>query len=113
MTREIEVWEDDGGKALLPLSGTPGQVQWAERIRESVNEDFDRVARLFVSVSFNQSAAKRADTEAILKILEEKRAAVMSSQQAGYFIREWQEITDQVRNMISQDPRFKAIQHAR
>ena len=39
------------------------------------------------------------DTEAIIAILEEKRAEVMRREQAGYFIRYWQEISGQVRQM--------------
>jgi hypothetical protein len=42
-------------------------------------------------------------------ILEEKRAEVMAKDQAGYFIHEWQELRDQVRLMITHDPRYKAI----
>jgi hypothetical protein len=42
-----------------------------------------------------------ADTEAVIAILEDKRAQVMSSEQAGYFIHDWQEISDQLRQDIS------------
>jgi hypothetical protein len=37
----------------------------------------------------------------------------MSRSQAGYFIRDWQEISDQVRQMIFQDPRYQAIKNHR
>jgi hypothetical protein len=33
----------------------------------------------------------------------------MAKEDAGYFIREWQELRDQVRLMVIQDPRFKAL----
>jgi hypothetical protein len=39
------------------------------------------------------------DTEALIAILEDKRAEVMAKDQAAYFIREWQELRDQVRQM--------------
>ena len=91
------------------MSGTANQVEWAQRIRCRVNDEFDRVTRAFRSVAAKQSDARRAGTEAILGILEEKRAAVMSRQDAGYFIKDWQEIGDQVRQMIFHDPRFQAI----
>ena len=61
-------------------------------IRRQVNDEFDRVARSFRSVAGKQSDAVRADTEAIIAILEEKRAAVMRREQVGYFIhdrRKW------------------------
>jgi chaperonin GroES len=91
------------------LRGSPSQVEWAERIRVLVNEDFDRVARSLRLVALKQSDRKRADTAVILDILEDKRAAVMSRCEAGYFIHDWQEISDQVRKMIAQDSRYQAI----
>jgi hypothetical protein len=116
LTRDIEAWEDDGGAtpgllgASAPaMSGTANQVEWAERIKLQVNAEFDRVAASFRSVAGRQRDEKRADTEAILAILEDKRAAVMSREEAGYFIHDWQEISDQVRQLIGQDSRYQAI----
>jgi hypothetical protein len=37
----------------------------------------------------------------------------MSQEKAGYFIRDWQEISDQVRQMIFLDPRYQAIKNKR
>jgi len=95
------------------MSGTANKVEWAERIKRQVNDEFDRVARSFRSVAGKQSDAARADTEAIIAILEEKRAAVMRREEAGYFIHDWQEISDQVRQMIFQDARYQAIRSNR
>jgi hypothetical protein len=94
-------------------SGTANQVDWAQRIRRRVNEEFDRVTYAFRAVAAKQNDVRRASTVAILGILEEKRAAVMSRQDAGYFIKEWQEIGDQVRQMIFHDPRYQAIKAGR
>ena len=91
------------------MSGTPNQVEWAERIKCKVNEEFERMASAFRAVAARQSNARRTDTEAILAILEDKRAAVMSRQEAGYFIHDWQEMGVQVRQMISDDPRYQEI----
>ena len=91
------------------MSGTEHQVEWAERIKRGVSDEFDRVATLFRSIAERQNDDKRADTEAILAILEEKRAEVLSREEAGYFIHDWQEISDQVRQMIFQDARYQAI----
>jgi len=91
------------------MSGTPNQVEWAERIRRQVDAEFDRVALAFRSVAAKQSSARRTGTEAILAILEDQRATVMSRQEAGYFIHDWQEIGDQVRQMIFHDPRYHQI----
>ena len=33
----------------------------------------------------------------------------MEHQEAGYFIHDWQELRDQVRQMIKKDDRYKAI----
>jgi hypothetical protein len=37
----------------------------------------------------------------------------MSKQEAGYFIRDWQEIGDQVRQLIFGDERYLAIKRKR
>lgn len=116
MNRDIETWEGEGGAAPGPpgrrtisMSGTANQVEWAERIRRQVNDEFDRVAASFQSIADKQNDDRRADTEAIIAILEDKRAEVVSREQAGYFIHDWQEIGDQVRQMIFHDPRYQAI----
>ena len=124
MASDIENWEDDGGARFVPraatpsalpssLVGSPSQVEWAERIKTLVGEEFDRVERSFRSVAARQSGSKRADTETILSILKEQRDAVMSRKQAGYFIHDWQEINDQVRKLIGRDHRFEAIRSNR
>jgi hypothetical protein len=120
LNRDIEAWEDEGGAAPAPLgvsaaslSGTPSQVEWAERIKRLVNAEFDRVAASFRSIAGKQGDEKRADTEAIIAILEDKRAEVMSREDAGYFIHDWQEIGDQVRQMIIHDARYQAIKSNR
>jgi len=95
------------------MTGTASQIEWAEQIRPRVNAEFDRVVKAFLTVAHRQSDDDRTDTRAIIAILEEKRAEAMSRQEAGYFIRDWQELNDQVRRGIAQDPRYKAIAAAR
>ena len=113
--KQIEGWEDDGGAAACPdrvetsLRGTENQVEWAIRIRRQVNQEFDRVAAAFRVVARGQESNRRADTETIIAILEDKRAQVMSNEDAGYFIRGWQETGEQVRQLIFQDARYQAI----
>jgi hypothetical protein len=114
--KELETREDEGGAARpspgvspASMTGTASQLEWARRIKRQVNDEFDRVAALLRSVARKQSEAKRAETEAVIGILEDKRAEVMSKQQAGYFIHDWQEIGDQVRQMIFRDARYQAI----
>jgi hypothetical protein len=109
-------WEDEGGAvapAEIRLIGTVNQVAWAEQIKANVSAEFDRVAKALKSRAGGQSEQHRADTRAVIAILEEKRAEVMAKDQAGYFIHEWQELRDQVRLMITQDPRYKATQASR
>ncbi len=81
---EIEAWEDEGGATPHPLNagpvlmtGTASQVEWAERIKLQVNDEFDRVAAAFQAVADKQDDRQRTDTEAIIAILEDKRAEVM------------------------------------
>jgi hypothetical protein len=91
------------------LTGTPSQIEWAEQIRPTVAREFDRVAKVFEAQARIQTGQKQAETRTILAILEQKRAETMSIAFAGYFIREWQELNDQVRQMIVKDPRYQAI----
>lgn len=91
------------------MTGSPAQTEWAERIKQQVGGEFDRIAASFRSVAEKQIEKKRIETEAIIAILEEKRAEVMGRDQAGYFIQEWQEISHQVRNMMRADARHQAI----
>jgi len=97
------------GARSRKLTGTPSQIEWAEQIKPRVNAEFDRVAKAFAVVAGNQGEQARTDTQAVIAILEEKRAEVMARDQAGYFIREWQELSDQVRRMIGEDSRYQAI----
>jgi hypothetical protein len=121
----LSEWESEGGApaqsetvhSLAPpttaaanaLAGTANQIDWAEQIKERVSQDFDRVANAIKSVAARQAERDRSDTQALIAILEEKRAEVMANGQAGYFIRDWQEPGDQVRQMIMKDPRYGTI----
>ena len=114
MKQAIEVWESEGGPeapeaAERKMTGTPSQIEWAEQIKPRVSAEFERVAKAFEAAASKQAEGDRADTKAVIAILEEKRAEVMAKDQAGYFIRDWQELRDQVRQMIAQDPRYQAI----
>lgn len=91
------------------MTGTASQIEWAERIKPRVNAEFDRVAKALTTAASNRGEQVRTDTQAVIAILEEKRAEVMARDQAGYFIRDWQELGHQVRQMIGQDPRFRAL----
>ena len=91
------------------MTGTPSQIEWAEQIRLRVGAEFDRVASALMATACTQTDLDRADTHTVIAILEEKRAEVMAKDQAGYYIREWQELNDQVRQMITRDPRYQAI----
>lgn len=116
MNRNFETWEGEGGAAPGPvgvstisMSGTANQIEWAERIRRQVDDEFDRVAAAFQSIADKQNDARRADTEAILAILEDRRAEGSEQRTGRHFIHGWQEIGDQVRQMIFRDPRYQAI----
>lgn len=95
------------------MTGTPNQIELAEQIKSRTNAEFDRVAEAFHGVAQIQTGQDRVDTWAIIEILEEKRAEVMAIDQAGYFIREWGEADDQVRQMIGEDARYQAIRTSR
>lgn len=95
--------------AERPLIGTVNQVEWAMQIKARVNAEFDRVAKALELAANKQSEPDQRNTRAIIAIVEEKRAEVMAEDQAGYFIHDWQELSDQVRQMILRDVRYQAI----
>jgi hypothetical protein len=114
--RRMTTREAAGGEATdrsdisaATLTGTAAQVEWAERIKRRVNDQFDRLAASFRLVAETEINDKLAETEAIIAILEDKRAEVMSRQEARYFIHDWQEIGDRVGKMIVRDARYRAL----
>jgi hypothetical protein len=113
MNERISVWEGEGGSLNLTsekaLIGTVNQIEWARQIRTQVNAEFDRVVTALEAAATKQSGQDRMDTQAIIAIVEEKKTEVMQHQDAGYFIHDWQELRDQVRQMIMKDDRYKAI----
>jgi hypothetical protein len=120
VSRDIEKWEDEGGAtgaspgvSPVLMTGTSAQVELAQRIQCRVNADFDRVAASFRAIADRETGGRLANTEAMIEILEDKRSEVMRRGQAGYFIRDWQEIGDQVRRLIVQDSRFQALKDDR
>ena len=117
MEERISVWEDEGGSLRETpesgMTGTVNQIGWAKQIKTQVNAEFDRVASALRSAATKQSSQDRMDTQAIIAILEDKRAEVMANEQASYFIHDWQELRDQVRPMIVEDCRYRAIKTAK
>lgn len=97
----------------MAMTGTQSQIEWAEEIRPRVGAEFDRVAQAFKTVAGTQTGERRIATLAVIDILEEKRADVMARTEAGYFIKDWRELSDQVRQMIAKDPRYQAIKGRR
>lgn len=94
---------------MKTLTGTSSQIEWAEQIRLNVAQEFDRVANAFRAVAGKQTERDQSETRTVLAILEEKRAETMGNDRAGYFIRDWQELSDQVRQLIAKDSRYQAI----
>jgi hypothetical protein len=93
----------------IGMIGTPNQIAWAKQIKTQVNAEFDRVAGALAAAAERQSGRDRMDTQAMIGILEDKRAGVMAHLEAGYFIHDWQEPRDQVRRMLMDDDRYKDI----
>ena len=95
------------------MTGTPNQIEWAEQIKPRVDGEFARVAKAFAGTAERQTEAARRDTLEVIAILQLKRAETMAREEAGYFIKEWQELGDQVRQMIFHDPAYTAIRERR
>jgi hypothetical protein len=128
-TDVIEQWEGEGGAMSHPdgsthlstpgfgmnvsanpiLVGTPNQIEWAEQIKDRVHKEFDRVGTILKSVAAKQAGWDQTDTLRLVAILDEKYHHVMSNDKAGYFIHDWQELGNQVREMIVNDPRYVKI----
>ena len=117
MDEKISSWEGEGGSVNDPIDGemigTENQILWATQIRTRVDAEFDRVAAVLRVAAARQSSHNRTNTEAMIGILEEKRAEVMANPKAGYFIQDWQELRDQVRRMLVDDKRYTALKHGR
>lgn len=95
------------------LRGTPSQVELAQRLRESVAVEFDRVAKALGDATSKQSPQNQKDARAMIAILDDKRDEVMANSDAGYFIHFWQELSGRVRQLIAADPRYTALKAAR
>jgi hypothetical protein len=89
--------------------GTASQIQWAKQIEPRVRAEFDRVSGTLEAVARRQTLQDREDTRAMIVILEDKRLEVLDRNEAGYFIKNWRELTDQVQCLILADPRFTVI----
>jgi hypothetical protein len=110
MNERISVWEGEGGSLNetpeKALTGTVNQIEWAKQIKTQVNTEFERVITALEAAATKQSGQDRMDTQAIIAIVKEKRSEVLGHQDAGYFIHDWQELRDQVRQMIMKDDRY-------
>jgi hypothetical protein len=93
--------------------GTESQIEWAEKIKPLVSAEFDRVAETLEAVARRQPITDGLETRAVIAILEEKRLDVLRRNEAGYFIKNWQELTDQVQRLIRDDSRFATIRLAK
>lgn len=91
------------------MIGKTEQIDQAERIKGRINAEFDRIARALESSAAKQDGQDRVDVETVIIILEEKRAEVMAKGRADYFIHSWREVGTQVRALIAQDSRYRAI----
>jgi hypothetical protein len=84
--------------------GVPSSWDWRSR--------GDPVAKAHQAPAGMSAAQDRMDAQAVIVVLKEK-PTVRTKDQAGYFIRVWRELRDQVRNVIGQDSRYQAIKSKR
>jgi hypothetical protein len=112
MEDTLGAWEDEGGSSARTeehrMIGAVNQFAWSVQIKAQVDAEFDRVRKVLESVATKRSPNDGTDLQAIIRIQEDKRAEVMGNEQAGYFIQDWQELRDQVRQLFIGDPRYKA-----
>ena len=91
------------------MIGNVDQVKQAERIKERVNAEFDRIAAALGTSAAKRTGQDQTDMETVIAILEEKRAEVMAKGQADYFINNWRGELSRVRELIAQDARYRDI----
>jgi hypothetical protein len=91
------------------MIGKVNQVKQAEQVKARINTEFDRIARALVSAAAKQAGQDRTDTETVLVILEDKRIEVMEKDQASYFLNNWRELSEEVREKIVQDSRYQDL----
>src|ERR1043165_5866400 len=105
MEKRIAVWESEGGALHEPpeLTGTVKQIAWARQIQIELNAEVDRVAAALERVA---NGKDRPDIRTMLEVMEDKRADVMANREAGYFIHDWQEPRDKVRQLLLNDERY-------
>ena len=95
------------------MTGTPNQIQLATLIKTKIAGDFDRVEKALRKSSESQSEDFQSETKALIAILNEKRTEVLEKDRAGEFIRDWQELDGKVAQLITKDPRYRAIRTQR
>jgi len=64
------------------LSGIVNQIAWAKQIKTRLNAEFDRVAKVLAFAASKRLEHDRSDIQAVIAILEDKRAEVMAKDQA-------------------------------
>ena len=95
------------------MIGTPGQVEWAERLKRQADAEFDRVVKAFQAVAETHTGPEKMEIGTIIEIVEQQRYEAMANERAGYFIRNWQEPASQVRTLMAADARYTVIQERR
>ena len=113
MEDPIAAWEGEGGCASrMPAAhmiGTPNEIAWAVQIKSQVEAEFDRVRKVLEYAAAKESPENVTDIQAIIRILEDKRAEVMTNEQAVYFIHDWQDPGRMVPRLVIRDSRYEAI----
>ena len=113
MEGPIAAWDGEGGSASRRptghMIGTPIQIAWAIQIKSQVEAEFDRVREVLEHAAARRSPENVTDIQAIIRILEDKRAEVMENEQAGYFIHDWHDPKDLVSRLVIGDPRYGEI----
>jgi hypothetical protein len=91
------------------MIGTPNEIAWAIQIKSQVEAEFDRVRKVLEYAAAKESPENVTDIQAIIRILEDKRAEVMKNEQAMYFIHDWQDPVRLVSRLVIRDSRYEAI----
>lgn len=114
MEDDVQAWEAEGG-AVVQLGAdiaewlvTDRNAAAALQIKARVRAEFDRVVNALKSAADAQNGDKQIDARMVIFMLEQICAEVLSKDEAGYFIVEWQDASDHVRRIVTKDREARA-----
>ena len=115
LSRDIQAGVAGRSKRFFVMeeASVPGKCEGGVPSSWDWRSPSDPVAKALQALAGMPAAQDRMDIQAVIVVPEEKRTEVRTKDQAGYFIRVWRKLRDQVRKLIGKDSRYQAIKAER